>query len=249
MRSKIAALLAVLVLVGTVHADYPNGRVSATLVKNYDPTTAGYTYVVYGDRNAVAAPLNGEGVSGVFGPGTEVRKKIITVGSSTSWTTQTASAAPFQGFAVGDLLMIPSYRSLTSPDEISEQERSITTFTDANNVVVNTALDLSAGYTFRFKKRITGTGANDAAFDVEGFDRFVVQIDLTTINATNITAVLECRANKYGTFVAYQAASVLTAVGSVSIPVNNLTGQCRVGFLITGDVGVNNVNAYLLAAK
>jgi len=253
MKKFLSALLALMVTVSIVGADsYPVGRVSSTLAFNHDIASAGYTYVVFGDLNAALAPVNGDGTTGYLGPGTIVNKRIKTTGSTTT-TVCAASGECFRGLAAGDLLLTNAPdQSATTFGILREYERSITTFTDSNNVVVNAAWDLTTtGVTFRVKRKLSGTAATDAWFSVEGLETINVQFDLTSFNATNDIVTLECRVDKFAAANTLFT-STFTATGSTAIGVNLRSApqeQCRVGAKITGDTGANNLNIYFMGIK
>lgn len=246
------AALALLMLAPIAGADFPNGRVSSTLAQNHDIATAGYTYLVFGDRNATLAPVNQDGTTGWLGPGTSVNKLIKTTGSSTT-TVAVGTNEPFRGLAVGDLLLTNQKdQSATTFGILREYERTISTFTDSNNIVVDSAWDLTtSGVTFRVKKKLTGTAVTDAWFSVEGLNSINVQFDLTTFNATSDTVTLECKTDKFAAKNTLFT-QVLTATGSTSAAVNLAISpqeQCRVGALVTGDAGTNFLNIYLIGVK
>lgn len=227
----LAGLLALLPAAGA-HAQNPQVR-QTTLVDNYDVTTAGYTYLFFGDRNSAITKS-----TGVWGPGTAVARPFS---SSTTTLTSVGSLDSFIGLAVGDLLLI-------TIDGV-ENERTIATFTSANEVVVNAALSSEVtSQTFRFKKRRTGTAATDGWFYVGDLDHFNVQFEVATINATSLTATLECRVSKFG------AANTLfeqtfTAVGAESVSVSTSQEECRVGWKIDTDGGAQNVAVYINGVK
>lgn len=231
-----AALLAFLVAAPQITtADQISAVQQATLVDEYDVTTAAYTYFVFGDRNALVTTTP---VTGVWGPGTAVAFKAVTSGSSTTVTSNTAGQKPFQGLAVGDLLIFPQ----TAAGD--DKEVVITTWTDAENIVVSSALTLTGGYTFRFKKKLTSQSAGAGYFSVQGFDHFNVQAVVETINATSLTFTLECRVSKYGSAnTMYE--KTFTAAGSDQVAVSTNNEECRVGWKIDTDGGAQDVAVYI----
>lgn len=231
-----AALLAFLVAAPPTEAV---NSVQATLVDEYDVTTAGYTYFIFGDRNAAVTTTP---VTGVWGPGTAVAFKAVTNGSSTTVTSNTAGQKPFTGLAAGDLLIFP--QTNTSGILGGDVEVVITTWTDAENIVVSSAIDLTGGFTFRFKKRLTSTAAGGAWFSVQGFDHFNVQAVVETINATSLTFTLECRVSKYGSATTMWE-KTFTAAGSEQVAVSTNNEQCRVGWKIDTDGGAQDVATYI----
>jgi hypothetical protein len=79
--------------------------------------------------------------------------RITSVGSSTSFTALSALSTPFAGLAVNDIIRIPYSAGVI-------YDRRVVTYTDANNIVVDTALDISAttGYVFDLLKHHCGVG-------------------------------------------------------------------------------------------
>lgn len=248
MRKFLAAALAALLSLAPLPAvraqGWPNNFVYATLVKQADVTTGAYTYFVFGDRNALVTTVP---ITGVMGPGTAVNFKAKTVGSSTTVTTNTASLEPFRGLAVGDLLIFPQ---VVAGGDV---ETTIATFTDSSNIVTADAVDLTGGFTFRFKKKLTTTGSATAGwFDVSGFDHFNVQAQVDTLNATSLTFTLECRASKYAaanTLYEQTITSASAPNNTGAIAVSTHQEQCRVGWKIAGDAGVQSVSTFFTGAK
>lgn len=249
MKKLIAAAMALVLSAPAVFSQgWPASRVQATLVRNFDVPAAGYTYVVFGSRNG---DINFNPIPGVLGDGTAINKPIKTVGSSDQFSAVTANA-PFQGMAVGDLLIFPQV--VTSPAAVGviEAERAIIVFTDANNVQVDAQLNLSrvGGYTFRHKKRYTTTSADQGYFDVSGFDNFTIQAEVNTLNATSLDFILECRNSPYGRGHSESTwTKNFTAVGSFQIHVTSRQDQCRVGWKFNTDTGVQSVATYFHGAK
>lgn len=237
LRKYLAGLL--LALVPGVAWPIQRDMEQATLVDEADVTSAGYTYMVFGDRNAL---VTNTPVTGVFGPGTAVAFKAVTVGSSTTVTSNTAGQKPFQGLAVGDLLIFPqtNVTSVLGRDV----EVVITTWTDAENIVVSAAVDLTGGFTFRFKKALTSTAAGGAWFSVQGFDHFNVQAVVETINSATLVFTLECRVSKYGSATTMYE-KTFSAAGSDQVSVSVALESCRVGWKQTVDAGAQDVAVYI----
>jgi len=243
---KLAAGL-LLLFIPAANAQQPPREVTeATLLRNFDVTATSFAYQVYGDRNASTGAL----VTGVLGPGTVVNKKVKTTGSQNNPVPSPSGTEPYRGLAVGDLLLFPNVPGIGAVNPIpTEQERNITTFTDSNTVVLDSNIDLTNGVTFRFKKLISGAAAGDAWFSVQGFDKFQVQFDVNTINATNLIATLECRVSPYAATNTVFTSAALTAVSSTSANVTAPFDQCRVGWKVTGDAGVQSVSTYIIAQR
>lgn len=253
LTSLLITLLMVVPLAGPVGADsYPTGRVLATIVRNFDPTNAAYVYMALGDNNAVAAPINNDGVSGALGPGSQSNKKATSAGATTTLTSL-GSVEAFRGRAVNDLLIFrTSSRGATTLGQLIEDERNIVTFTNSNTVVVDSNIDLTDSYTFNYKRFVSGTAATDAWINVQGFDAMTFQADVNTINATSLDWQLQCRVSKFAAPFQVQTDN-FTAVGSKVAKLSRGADadyeQCRVGWKINTDTGVNSVSVYFLGIK
>lgn len=254
--STVLALLSVFLAVPVQGDSYPVGKVSATIFKNYNVATDGFTYGVFGDANSVVAPVNGDGVSGALGPGTPRPVKVQSDGGG-DIIAVTIGDGPFLNndiFAAGDLIQF-TYVSQDSVGlgQLVQYEGVITTWTDEDTVTASPVVTTPAtGQTFRYKKFRSGTGASDAGFNVEGFDTFSIQFVVTTIAATSLDAVLECRNSKFAPFVAHQALSNFTAAGTVIVEVNNRLKNyesCRVGWAFNTDAGDQSVSTYFKGTK
>jgi hypothetical protein len=191
-----------------------------------------------------------EPLTGVFGPGTPRSIKVATVGSSTTVTAVTASSAPFAGLAVGDLLIFRAVSPDAAKSTSGTREVVISTFTSSDQVVVSSAIDLSnptGGYTFSFKKRVSATQVDRMFFDVSKFSSFAFQADVEGINATSLDFIVECRARKFG--VSYTEAAWtknFTATGSARVDITTPWEQCRVGWKINTDTGVQDVATHFV---
>jgi len=95
------------------------------------------------------------GISGPWSSPISGNNRVKNAGSETAVTAVTATEYPFLNMAAGDTLWIK--------DGPTTYARTILTYTDADNIVVDEALDLSAdaaGYAFRYKNHVCGTGAS-----------------------------------------------------------------------------------------
>lgn len=110
------------------------------------------------------------GIGGPWGPDISGGAPIKTSGSSTSVTEVVTDSNPFLGMAVDDVILI-GY-----PDGTSDT-RVIVTFTDDSNVVVDEAIDLSAGYAFRWRDSACGTTITNGWIDVSAFSRVKAVIE------------------------------------------------------------------------
>jgi hypothetical protein len=228
MKKLILAAAAVL-LAAPSWAQYDvQGREVDSLLHAYDVASASLIYCSYSDSGtATVNPL---------GWGRPVAARVKTTGSSTSVTAVVASSAPFAQVAVGD--------RLTFLIAGAYHERIVTVRADADNVTVNAAIDLSAGYSFAYKKRFCGTAAGDGWFSVAGAQAVTVQVQIATLNATSITTQLECRLPGMGGEV-IGTAGVRNAVGTYghSVPAATVYEECRIGLSVQVDGGAQSVNA------
>lgn len=261
MKKLIAAALALLLSLApfqTVYAQQGAGaseRTVVTLARKYNLASTSYIYVAYGDASSTASanyPL-----SGVLGPGTVKSVPVSTSGSSTTVAAVTASTEPFVGIAVDDLLLfVANDTTSTLPMAGIEFERVVTARASSDSVTVDAAIDLTAtttgpgvgGWRFRYKKFRTGTGATNGWFDVSKFSSFQLQWDVLTLNATDITADLECRSSRYAEPVVLTS-NTFTAVGSYTYHVTTPWAQCRTGLKLTGDTGTQAVSIYFEGAR
>jgi hypothetical protein len=235
-----------------------NRSAAVALVANYNLAATSYTYSFFrGPDDGNADPLG----SGVKWPS----KVKTTAGAQATIEAFTASSAPFAALVAGDLLMFPNAPTVPNTGasgfvnvqgRTQRQERVIVTATDANNVDVDTAIDLSqdaTGYNFYWKKFVTGVETTDGWFSVGNFDGVEFDIQVTTIAATSIDYSIECR------HAGVNAAAKQLDVGSISsatLGSNSHTfylglpyDQCRVGLKVTGDAGTQAVWVSIVGEK
>lgn len=251
MKRLISYLLVAALAALPVASSAQNVQRSAavTLVANYNLTATSYTYSFFrGPDDANADPLG----SGVKWPS----KVKTTSGAQVTVEAFTASSAPFAALVAGDLLIFPNAPTVTNsgPSGVNvqgrtqRQERVIVTATDANNVDVDTAIDLSqdsTGYNFYWKKFKTGTETTDGWFSVGNFAGVKFDIQVTDIHADSIDYSIECRGSSVNATPKQLDSGSITSetLGSNShtfylgIPYD----QCRVGLKVTNDTGAQAV--------
>ena len=182
--------------------------------------------------------------------------KIKTTGSSQSVTENTASTNPFTDLAQDDIIQV------TKPDGTA-LTASIKTRTDAANVVVDTAIDLSAGYVFNWIKQTCGTTAEDGWADVGSFADKTVFIEYNQGDLTGgLDVQVQCRGGYPGaqatqvwpsftagvgnTFQNFPTAGVGLA-GRFTVPMTTPCSQIRVGIKAnTGDPSDATTNAEII---
>lgn len=123
-----------------------------------------------------------------------VNIKAKTSGSSTTVTSNTASSGAFATVAVGDLLWFPRTEGTVSAAATGEW-RYVTARASADSITIDSAIDLSSGYGFGFRRPTCGTTATDGWIPVLGFERinFVGQIDQLDVTG-GIDYEVECKA-------------------------------------------------------
>jgi len=187
------------------------------------------------------------GVSGVLSPGHPMPEKVLTVGSSTTITAVApATTAPFTLVAAGDYLefVIKGVKYY----------RVVMTRTSADEVVVDTAIDLSAiatGYPFTYRVRACGTTIADGWFPVAGYKGLtaLLQIGQMVLTAPGyIDFYVQCRAmgadndpidiyspNTILTYRVggYTAVQTQNDAVAVDLTFGNFA-ECRVGSMING---------------
>lgn len=180
--------------------------------------------------------------------------KIESVGSSTTWTAVDTSQDPFAstvGIAAGDIIVaLPP----DNDSSLSAVTAVVSSVTDADNIVVGTAADISAGsgYTWEWFDVTCGTGADDGIYDVEGWDSVLFTYDVNQLSVTGgLDLRPECRADAKGAdWVVVTDDGVedaVTAVGTGSYAIvlsESGFGTCRFGAYIDsaddgGDTGAN----------
>lgn len=126
-----------------------------------------------------------------FGAARQGPSNIKTVGSSTSVTEATASAAPFTNLVAGDTILVRRANG-------SIDKRIIVTRTDASNVVIDTAVDWSrtGGYAFTFFSSTYGTTDADGWVDLTSHFRWGGRIAIQYEQgdfATGLQWIVECQ--------------------------------------------------------
>lgn len=173
--------------------------------------------------------------------------QVQTSGSSTTVSATVASSAPFTGLAVDDVVIFVRDGVVS--------KRVIVTFTNADTIVVDTAITLAAG-NFSYYKFRAGTTAADGWVDMAGLgDSKTIQIQWEQGDlATGLLYVIECMTSGLdpqpaqvfptttcglGTLTTLQClipvASVGTStIGRVQVELTADQKMCRVGVLRSG---------------
>lgn len=116
---------------------------------------------------------------------------IETSGSSTTVTGVDAARDVFAPVDPGDVIFI---RFSSGTTEV----RIVVTNADADTITVEDAIDLSAGYTWSYKKLVGGTGLDDGWISVAGYSivQFGVQYDEGDLTA--LSATWQCKSGALG---------------------------------------------------
>jgi len=156
------------------------------------------------------------------------QRKVNTTGSSTSLTSDTASSGAFTFVAVGSLLRFNVNGRIF--------ERVVLTWTDADNVVVDEAIDLSDGYSYNYKTFYKGPDDEDGWIPVRNFTKVsfvfnVLQND--PLNADDLNTVVQCEIIGAASAPVTVDTDALLSLGNVVSTVDlGVTpyDRCRAGF-------------------
>lgn len=202
---------------------------------------------------------NSVGDGGVLSAPRVMKEKVKTSGSSTTVTSNTASAGAFTLVAVGDLLWFPRTEQVPLANGSAVGAwRYVTARASADSITVNAAIDLSSGYGFGWRDVTCGTADTSGEVPVSGFDaiNFVGQIDQISVTG-GIDYVVECRpdgpAARWSTVIGPTNKTAVWAGGNVAY---EPWAFCRVGFKIGSaddgsDTGADaeKVGAYFTGTK
>lgn len=175
MKKLLTALL--LLLCGTVlQAQTPVSEiVEIPLLSNYDLDSTSYVYCLTtgrgGDPGGGWLPGNG---------------KIKTSGSSATVTSNTASTSALTSLAVGDELLI-TYQGLLIRAYVSAAA-------SADSITVGTAIDISSGATYSFRRRSCGTSGGYFPTRQLSVWKLVVIVDQLDVTG-GIDVKVECYVN------------------------------------------------------
>lgn len=182
--------------------------------------------------------------------------KLKTSGSSQNVTENTAGTNPFNGIRAGDVLEVdPTPLANSTQHDIAY----IITRTDSANVVVNPAVDWSAGYPFSYWTQDCGTAITDGWIDVSGFERAKITVLIKQMDATAVLWRVECKdagpesapnvvypgqssdCGPSGTlssgFCSFTSATDFAGNQAVDVP--EIEKDCRVGMKIDTDDGAD----------
>ena len=155
---------------------------------------------------------------------------IATTGSSATTTGTNA----FVGIGVGDQLSVGF-------GDGTYLNRTITAKATDSSVTVHAVWDLTGGFHHRWRDLNTGTTAGFGWYDISSMTDVRVVVDLQTLTGTNITLSIEVK-DEYSTSPVVVQAPVLTTAGQTSYAIPEGYPRVRVGALVTGDAGTQNLN-------
>ncbi len=163
-------------------------------------------------------------------------QKVKTTASSASITSNTASSGALASISLYDLLLF----------NISGEmfERGVITDTDANNVVVDSAINIAAGYFFRFKKHFAGPDDEDAWVPFQANLGLTFSFYIDQMDATSIDFYVQCRqagtANRPVFMWTKNYTAATTTVGGDTVTIRNVNlDACRAGGRVNTDDGAD----------
>lgn len=222
-KSLLAALclVALVALPPLATAQRLTGQDVAYSIFAKDVTGGGYTYckMVGANEDPFGRPI----------PGPD---RIKTTGSSVTIDEVTVGSNPFALVAVGDMIQVKV--------GLTNYKRAVVTKPSAAQITVDTALDLSAGYAWRYLSQRCGATAADGWFPADLFYQLNVVYDVEILNATSLDVSLECQLAESGPSVIGQRALGSAAVWS-DVLTAGVWDQCRVGLKLTGDTGAQRI--------
>lgn len=158
------------------------------------------------------------GQNGAFGGSIAGQAPIKTTGSNVAVTAVSAGSNPFASVAIDDVVVVDRGNGVTDV-------RVVVAKTDADTIEVDTAVDWSAGFSFRWLDTQTGTGDGDGWIKVSGFANRMITFQLEQVSGVTggIDTRLECRGGAVG------------AKSTIVWPGSNATAQtCGAGTLASG---------------
>lgn len=194
-----------------------------------------------------------------YGGSQDGRGTIKTSGSSTTVTENVASSSPFIDVNVGDVIIVRRVTSTPPQDDIVV----VTAKASDASITVDTAVDWSAGFLWRWYKLAAGTASTDGWINVEGAESVAMTVQYEQGDLDALRVRWECRTANIGAqpVIVYPGESSDCGLGgtlsvdrcsfaaaginsrlTVMVQPNPFT-QCRVGLAFattdTSDAGAN----------
>lgn len=195
-----------------------------TLTSVYDLDATSYTYCnMTGINNLVSSSAR----AGL--------RRAKTSGSSTTIVSETSATKAFEGLNVGDVIYFND-RYVGSDVYGLNAGRAITAKASDDSITVDTAIDLTSGASYNWRKLTCGTADSSGAFPVDDWVTITVQVNLAAVTATSTDYKIQCRLRGPG-----------TAWADINGPINNAStfnnivsigihfGECRVGAKVNTD--------------
>jgi hypothetical protein len=228
MRKLVLALLGLVAMAVPVAAQ----QSMAWSLYAYDVSAGSYTYCIMKGNNG---DPYGQSMTGPA--------QIKTTGSSTTVTENVASTNPFTNLNIGDMIEVVRDPVTGVTDRVS-----ITAKASNASVTVSATVNWSNGYNFRWRQLACGTAVTDGWAGTGTFNTACATIEYVTKNATSLDYQVECAIGA-GLPIIVKTESA-TAVGQWGPCITaGVYDRCRIGMKLTGDVGVQVVNAHIEVKK
>ena len=219
---------------------------STLLLNAYDLSSTSFIYTSYLGANGspFGAPITGYA-------------SIKTAGSSTTVVSNVASSGAFTPVSVGDLLIF------TLPANAGSNTRtavSVTARASADSITVSSAVDLTGGVPYTYLRASRGTGATVGWIPTSGDAYKTFSWTIATINATSITAQVQCihdylNAPAITVYPPVTAETdtcftgIFTAAKTCNFVMREPYAACRIGFKIDTDGGTQSITAGYLGSN
>lgn len=193
--------------------------------------------ILFYERNVASASYEYCLASDIRVPQTGAISSAVT--GATAVTSGTSNL--FTGMAVGDVIYFHK-------QDGTVLTRYIATYTDANNIAVNSNITIPAGTRISWRDMACGTTATSGWVEIGPETKAViVELNMDTIGSTSIDVVLEGRSSSGGDGAALWTKNYTAAGGAVDelFPVTELgIDAVRLGMKVNTD-GVDAVSAFL----
>lgn len=220
----------------SAYAQNPTWQTSVQLARGYDLDDAtNYRYCASTGLNAT-----------VWGDWYPQTKKAKTSGSSTTITSNTASDGVFQNIAAGDILLFTETETTGQTYRGQSAYRYVVTRTSADSIVVDSAIDLSGGHTFKYRNVSCGTASTSGWVPVNGVTagNFQLSVSQITTDTAGISYKVECKMDGGDPTVIVGPTTVLDTVAAYGVVWYEPWDYCRFGFkIVTADDGTDTTTA------
>lgn len=152
-------------------------------------------------------------------------RQIKSSGSSTSWTSSTASSGAFVGLAVGDLIRVAINGTA--------YERVVATYTDQDNIVVDAALDLTDGYGYTYKRKACGVGSAKGWFGVSPYEKTLITVTVEQETMTGgVVATVYCKQGSDWMGAISAGTNTFSSAGSWHLLLDDPWDECRLSLAV-----------------